>query len=98
MPRSHGNLRSVACNLSRGRLPGRLSAGIALLASALGASLVSAPAQEVRIIKPGSMAVTGFSGTTIPGQGQFGEENGGSPGAIWKVDGLTGAVSLFTTI
>ncbi len=30
--------------------------------------------------------------------GQFAEENGGSPGAIWKIDGLTGAVSLFTTI
>ncbi len=31
-------------------------------------------------------------------QGQFAEENGGSPGAIWKIDGLTGALSLFTTI
>jgi hypothetical protein len=31
-------------------------------------------------------------------QGQFAEENGGSPGAIWKIDGLTGALSLFATI
>jgi len=30
--------------------------------------------------------------------GQFGEENGGGPGAIWKIDGLTGDLSLFTTI
>jgi hypothetical protein len=30
--------------------------------------------------------------------GQFGEENGGGPGSIWRIDGLTGAVSLFTTI
>jgi hypothetical protein len=30
--------------------------------------------------------------------GQFAEENGGSPGAIWKIDGLTGALSLFATI
>ncbi len=30
--------------------------------------------------------------------GQFAEENGGSPGAIWKIDGMTGAVSLFTRI
>ena len=30
--------------------------------------------------------------------GQFAEENGGSPGAIWKIDGISGAVSLFTTI
>lgn len=30
--------------------------------------------------------------------GQFGEENGGGPGSIWKIDGLTGEVSLFTTI
>lgn len=29
---------------------------------------------------------------------QFGEENGGSPGAIWKVDGVSGAVSLFARI
>jgi hypothetical protein len=30
--------------------------------------------------------------------GQFGIEAGGGPGAIWKVDGLTGAVSLFATL
>lgn len=29
---------------------------------------------------------------------QFAEENGGSPGAIWKVDGVSGAVSLFAKI
>lgn len=213
MPRSRGNLRSLACSLTTGDLYGRLAAGSALLALALGASLVSAPvrAQEGQIINPGSMAVTGFSGTIIPGieeglppgvdpidetfidteratlrvfdvsalggpasgqlvytpepfevlagqigqvfaltyddgvrdgtpsgvpnlyagatslhgvrivtpdadgdgrpererrgkagatfmEGQFGAESGGSPGAIWKIDGLTGAVSLFTTI
>ncbi len=32
-------------------------------------------------------------------RGQFEtEENGGDPGFIWKIDGLNGAVSLFTTI
>ena len=30
--------------------------------------------------------------------GQFGLEKGGGPGSIWKVDGQTGAVSLFATI
>ncbi len=30
--------------------------------------------------------------------GQFGLENGGGPGAIWKVDGLSGAVALFSEI
>ena len=30
--------------------------------------------------------------------GQFAESNGGSPGAIWKIDGVSGAVSLFATI
>jgi hypothetical protein len=30
--------------------------------------------------------------------GQFGSEKGGGPGSIWKVDGKTGAVSLFATI
>jgi hypothetical protein len=29
---------------------------------------------------------------------QFAEENGGSPGAIWRIDGITGAVSLFATV
>lgn len=31
-------------------------------------------------------------------EGQFAEENGGSPGTIWKIDGLTGAVSPFSRI
>ena len=30
--------------------------------------------------------------------GQFGVEKGGGPGSVWKVDGKTGAVSLFATI
>ncbi|MCR4269303.1 hypothetical protein NUU27_24255 [Nitratireductor sp. ZSWI3] len=30
--------------------------------------------------------------------GQFGEKNGGGPGSIWKIDGITGAVSLFADI
>ncbi len=30
--------------------------------------------------------------------GQFGWENGAGPGSVWKVDGKTGAVSLFATI
>ncbi|QPC86223.1 hypothetical protein GA830_05325 [Mesorhizobium sp. NBSH29] len=39
----------------------------------------------------------GTAGATFMA-GQFAEENGGSPGAIWKIDGITGAVSLFATI
>ena len=30
--------------------------------------------------------------------GQFGLDNGGGPGSIWKIDGATGASSLFSTI
>ncbi|CDX38027.1 conserved hypothetical protein [Mesorhizobium sp. SOD10] len=30
--------------------------------------------------------------------GQFGTENGGGPGTIWKIDGMTGAVSKFADI
>jgi hypothetical protein len=39
----------------------------------------------------------GTAGATFM-EGQFAEENGGSPGAIWKIDGISGAVSLFATI
>ncbi len=31
-------------------------------------------------------------------EGQFGTKNGGTPGAIWKIDGLTGEVSLFANV
>lgn len=31
-------------------------------------------------------------------EGQFGIKNGGTPGAIWKIDGLTGEVSLFANV
>lgn len=38
----------------------------------------------------------------VPGaafmSGQFGEEGGGGPGTIWRIDGLTGAVSKFADI
>ncbi len=30
--------------------------------------------------------------------GQFGLDKGGTPGSIWKVDGMTGAVSLFANV
>ena len=30
--------------------------------------------------------------------GQFGVENGGGPGTIWRIDGITGAVTLFADI
>lgn len=30
--------------------------------------------------------------------GQFGEENGGGPGTIWRIDGVSGAVSKFADI
>ena len=39
----------------------------------------------------------GKAGATFM-DGQFAESNGGSPGAIWKVDGVSGAVSLFARI
>ena len=31
-------------------------------------------------------------------EGQFGEKNGGTPGAIWKIDGESGVVSLFANV
>lgn len=39
----------------------------------------------------------GVAGATFM-EGQFAEENGGSPGAIWRIDGRNGAVSLFAAI
>jgi hypothetical protein len=39
----------------------------------------------------------GAEGATFM-EGQFAEENGGGPGTIWKIDGLTGQVSLFADI
>jgi hypothetical protein len=39
----------------------------------------------------------GAAGATFM-EGQFAEENGGSPGAIWRIDGRNGAVSLFAAI
>lgn len=39
----------------------------------------------------------GAEGATFM-EGQFAEESGGSPGSIWKIDGLTGQVSLFADI
>ena len=39
----------------------------------------------------------GKAGATFM-DGQFARNNGGSPGAIWKIDGASGAVSLFATI
>lgn len=31
-------------------------------------------------------------------EGQFGTKNGGTPGSIWKIDGLTGQVTLFANV
>ncbi len=39
----------------------------------------------------------GIAGATFM-EGQFGVENGGGPGTIWRVDGITGAVTLFADI
>ncbi|WP_411970689.1 hypothetical protein [Mesorhizobium sp. CA14] len=39
----------------------------------------------------------GAAGATFM-DGQFGTENGGGPGTIWKIDGITGAVSKFADI
>ena len=68
MPSNRGALPSVAT--TAGRFRRTLAAGSGLLALALGASLFLASpglAQDGQIILPGSMAVTGFSGTYIPG-------------------------------
>lgn len=58
----------------------------------------------VRIVTPDSDAdgrperqKTGTAGATFMG-GQYAENNGGAPGAIWKIDGLTGAATLFATV
>lgn len=68
MPSNRGARSSFAS--SAGQLSRTLAAGSGLMALALGASLwLASPghAQDARIIQPGSMAVTGFSGTWIPG-------------------------------
>jgi len=39
----------------------------------------------------------GAAGATFVA-GQFGAKNGGGPGTIWKIDGLSGAVTLFADI
>lgn len=39
----------------------------------------------------------GTAGATFM-DGQFGTQNGGGPGTIWKIDGITGAVSKFADI
>jgi len=39
----------------------------------------------------------GIAGATFM-SGQFGTENGGGPGTIWKIDGISGAVSKFADI
>lgn len=39
----------------------------------------------------------GTAGATFM-DGQFGTENGGGPGTIWKIDGITGAISKFADI
>lgn len=39
----------------------------------------------------------GAAGATFM-EGQFGTENGGGPGTIWKIDGVTGSVSKFADL
>ncbi len=39
----------------------------------------------------------GAEGATFM-EGQFAENNGGGPGSIWRIDGVTGAVALFADI
>lgn len=39
----------------------------------------------------------GTAGATFM-EGQFAENNGGGPGSIWRIDGLTGQVTLFANI
>ena len=74
MPRNRGVLLSLAPTIASRNSPDSfrrtLAAGSGLLALSLAASLWFAnpgQAQEGQIIFPGSMAVTGFSGTVIPG-------------------------------
>ncbi|MER8895104.1 hypothetical protein [Mesorhizobium sp. M0676] len=60
-----------------------------LLALALSAALwlgTAAQAQETQIIYPGSMAVTGFSGTVIPNFDSADSERGGLPPGVDPVD------------
>lgn len=56
----------------------------------------------LNIVAPGASGTLERSKTGSPGaqwmKGQFGLDLGGGPGSIWKVDGLSGAVSLFTDV
>ncbi|TPK61424.1 MULTISPECIES: hypothetical protein [unclassified Mesorhizobium] len=72
-----------------GRLGGVAKAASAFLVLALTAGLWlggPARAQETRIIYPGSMAVTGFSGTVIPDFDSSDSEKGGLPPGVDPID------------
>ncbi|RWF13120.1 MAG: hypothetical protein EOS64_30045, partial [Mesorhizobium sp.] len=81
----HGSFRH-----SRGaRLRRTIATGSGILALALSAGLWlggAAEAQETQIIYPGSMAVTGFPGTIIPGFDTADSEKGGLPPGVDPVD------------
>ncbi|WP_269932688.1 EB domain-containing protein [Aminobacter sp. HY435] len=56
----------------------------------------------IRVVVPGADGVAQALQRGAPGAafmpGQFGEEAGGGPGAIWRIDGISGAVSKFAEI
>ena len=60
--------------------------------SAYGLPIVRARAGEPQHVRRGGTGVT-----FMPGQWGAAEPNGG-PGSIWKIDGITGAVTLFANI
>src|SRR5207248_7508757 len=64
MSRIRGSFGSFLTGHSRGIA--HASGGLLALALSAGLWLGAAQAQETRIIDPGSLAVTGFSGTIIP--------------------------------
>ncbi|RUU22036.1 hypothetical protein EOD10_06115, partial [Mesorhizobium sp. M7A.T.Ca.TU.009.01.3.2] len=79
MSRIRGSfVSSLAGGLRRAAHPGGLLA--------LGLWLGAAQAQETRIIYPGSMAVTGFSGTIIPNFDPPDSEKEGLPPGVDPVD------------
>ncbi|MBZ9855598.1 hypothetical protein LB566_17465 [Mesorhizobium sp. CA13] len=85
MSRDHG--RFVPFRAGRLRRVAKATSAFLVLALTAGLWLGGpARAQETRIIYPGSMAVTGFSGTVIPDFDSSDSEKGGLPPGVDPVD------------
>ncbi len=84
MSGGHGSFVPSRANRLRSTI--KATSGILALALSAGLWLGGAQAQETQIIYPGSIAVTGFPGTIIPGFDTADSEKGGLPPGVDPVD------------